>query len=196
MSYIGEEFDIKKLYFDLFGYVAPPFLTLGSLKNQLKIDPLDSIKELFKKNKKTVIGTDILMPLSLRIPNNEPWEIPTEPMISISGGHKITRRYPNRPEKGGSIKERWGSDDFKITVKGVFVNFSGDDYPEEEVKQLRKYCEYNGALEAKNLLLGLFGVTRIVINTYDLPFMQGLRFQPYTLNAWSDQLFDNLLIAS
>ncbi len=136
------------------------------------------------------------MPLNLSVPQKEAWEVPTEPMVSIKGGHRIIRRYPNRSTKGGSIKERWSSDDYGITIKGALINFKEEKYPEDQVKRLREVCEHKGSIKVENTLFRIFGIERIVINNYDIPFTQGLPIQGYTINAYSDQLFDALLTES
>ncbi len=195
--YVGETFDLNDLYYSLYGYVAPPFPALDDLKSQLlPSSPLGTINALVEQYKKTLIGTEMLMPLKLGILQKEGWEVPTEPMISIRGGHRIIRRYPNRSTKGGSIKERWSSDDYGITIKGALINFKEEKYPEDQVKRLREVCEYKGSVKVENTLFRIFGIERIVINNYDIPFTKGLPIQSYTINAYSDQLFDALLTES
>lgn len=189
-KYIAEEFDLRELYFTLYGYVAPPFPTLGDLKSQLLPTTLNTLLSQYRK---TSLGTDLLMPLRLEIPQQGAWEIPTEPMISIKGGHKIIRRYPNRSKNGGSIKERWSSDDFTITIKGALIDLKEEKYPENQIKQLRQFCEYKSSIKVENLLCRIFGIERIVIKDYSIPFTQGINIQSYTISAYSDQLFDTLL---
>ncbi len=197
VKYIGKEFDLNDLYYRLYGYVAPLFSAVGNLKNQiLPSTPLGTINALVEQYKKTLIGTEMLMPLKLGVPQKQTWEVPTEPMVSIKGGHRISRRYPNRSTQGGSIKERWSSDDYGITIKGALINFKEEKYPEDQVKRLREVCEYKGSIKVENTLFRIFGIERIVINDYDIPFTKGLPVQGYTINAYSDQLFDALLTES
>lgn len=194
MKYIGETFDLNELYYRLYGYVAPAFPGIGDLEDQLlPTGSLAAFNTLVEPYKKTLIGTQMLMPLTLALPQKPAWEVPTEPMVSISGGHRIIRRYPNRSAGGGSIKERWSSDDYRITIKGALINFEQDRYPEAQVKRLREVCEHKGSIKVENTLFRIFGIERIVISSYDIPFTQGLPIQAYTLNAYSDQLFDRLL---
>ncbi len=182
------------MYYWLYGYVAPIFPAVGNLKNQLlPSSPLGTINSLVDQYKKTLIGTEMLMSLKLGILQKQVWEVPTEPMVSIKGGHRIIRRYPNRSTKGGSIKESWSSDDYGITIKGALINFKEEKYSEDQVKHLRELCEYKGSIKVENTLFRIFGIERIVINNYDIPFTKGLPVQGYTINAYSDQLFDALL---
>jgi len=140
------------------------------------------------------------MPLKLGVPvhflSDEQilWKLPTEPMISIVGGHRIAKRYPNHSKKGGSIKERWSSDDYQITIRGVLVNFlEPDKYPENDVKFLRDACEHKGSLKVVNKMFEIFGIERIVIDDYEIPFTEGVNMQAFTIKASSDELFDALL---
>ena len=197
MSYVGDEFDLQEIYIKLFGYVAPPFAA-GELSVQDQLlpgSPLGAITSFEEQFQKTHLGMEMLMPLKIGIPDRPLWEVPTEPMVSVRGGHKIIRRFPNRGKKGGSIKERWSSDDFKITIKGFLIDFQKEVYPESQVKQLREVCEYQGSLKVENKLMNIFGIERMVIEGYDIPFTQGLPVQGYTINAYSDQLFNELLIS-
>ncbi len=175
MSYVGETFDLNDLYYRLYGYVAPPFPALGDLKSQLlPSSPLGTIGALREQYKKTLIGIEMLMPLKLGVPQKETWELPTEPMVSLKGGHLIIRCYPNRSTKGGSIKERWSSDDYGISIKGVLINFKEEKYHEDQIKRLREVCEHKGSIKVENTMFRLFGIERIVITGYDIPFTKGL----------------------
>ena len=196
-NYIGQTFDLNKLYQKLYGYVAPVFPAIGSFGDQvLPSSPLGVIKGLAEQYKKNLIGRPMLMPLTLEIPTKLTWEVPTEPMISISGKHRIIKRYPNRSNFGGSIKERWSSDDFSITIKGVLVNFKEERYPEDQVKKLREVCQHKGVIHVENTLCRIFGIRQMVIERFEIPFTQGIHLQSYHISGYSDQLFDNLLIES
>ena len=192
-KHIGQEFDLNAIYERIYGYVAPVFPASTNLSQLLPSSPMGTINALVEQYKKTLIGTEMLMPLSIGVPNSPIWEVPTEPMVSIKGGHKIIRRFPNRSTKGGSIKERWSSDDYKITIKGFLIEFSKDKYPEPYVKRLREICQHKEAIKVENTLFRIFGIERIVIESYDIPFTQGLPIQGYTINAYSDELFNSLL---
>lgn len=193
-NYIAQEFDIQRLYLQAFGYVAPPFPNSDNfVQDALPSSPLGALNAINDQFKKTLNGTDMLMPLTVKIPNGSEWLFPLEPMISLKGGQKIIRRYPNRSKNGGSIKERWSSDDYKISIKGILLDVKNERYPEDQVNQLKKFCEYKGSIEVTNTMFRIFGIERIVITDFDIPFTSGATTQSYTINAYSDKLFDSLL---
>ena len=215
-AYVGERFDLNELFIKVFGYVAPPFPLIGDFGSQLSFVsrlkagqgvadisdsdsqvPFDSLGDLNAQvvdMRKGLDGRVMHMPLTLTIPNSTSLIFPTEPMVSLKGSNRIIRRYPNRSESGGSIKERWSSDDYKITIKGIFIDTENDQYPSADIRVLRELCEYKGTLEVtENPLMGIFGIDHLVIKNYSIPFTPGLHAQAYQLSAWSDVLFDALL---
>lgn len=188
-NYVAEPFDLNEIYFNLFGYVAPPFPVLLA-KNGVdgyKINP----KELFSKS--DAQGRPMIFPLKLKA-GELTLDFAIEPIISISGANKIVRRYPQKAKKGGSIKERWSSNDYKIKIKGIFLDTKNDEYPAQEVRKLRQICEYQGAVEVvENPLFEIFNISRIVIKDFNIPFTVGEHAQSYELSCWSDEMFDALL---
>ena len=182
------EFDINDLLVKSFGYVAPPFPTLGNIENQLNIVP--DVAEIFQKK---FNGHEMVMPLTL-VTSDTTFEFPIEPMMTISGGNKIIRRYPNRGESGGSIKERWSSDDYAVTIRGVLIDTKTNKYPKNDILKIRKICEHKSHINARdNPLLQIFKVENIAISSYQFPFTPGIHAQAYEIKAYSDVLFDKLL---
>jgi len=195
MSYIGQPFELQELYTAVFGYVAKPFPALGDVSDQLTpSNPFGAVDGLVDQYKKNMLGIEMLMPLEIGIPGEELFLLTTEPMISLKLKKRLIRRFPNRSDKNGSIKESWSSDDYQISIKGLVLNYTDDSYPEQEVRKLRKYCEYNNSLSVKNTMLTMFGIDRISIDDFDIPFTSGIKNQAYEIRAYSDKLFDGLLI--
>lgn len=190
--YIGEEFDLTRLYENLHGYSLPVFSQDRDLVSQLPQEV--SLGVFDGSNKQNAIGVDMIMPLDMGINENEMWSLPLEPMVSITGGNRIIRRYPNRSTTGGSYKERWSSDDFSISIKGAFVDFQGQQYPEEEVQQLKEICTHKGNILLQNTLFRILGIERMVIQKFDIPFTPGIAAQGFSISGYSDELFDALLV--
>lgn len=193
-KYIANEFDVSELYGQLFGYVAPPFPAGGNLDAFIPKNPLDTLQTVFdSQTEKTILGVEMIMPLTLSIPGLD-FKLQVEPMISISGGNRIKRRYPSTSKVGGSIKERWSSDDYKIKIKGVLIDFENTIYPVSEVKKMRKILEYKGNIKVLNPLLTIFGIEQMSIKSFNVPSTVGLSLQEYSISAYSDKLFNSLLI--
>lgn len=140
-------------------------------------------------------GVVYYMPTQLQISlPDEPeelWQLPNEPLISISGQKTVIKTAIDGYK--GSFKEGFSIDDFAITIRGLAINDSRDneDYPEELVRKLRRICEIQGSVKVVNDLLAMFGVTRLVIESYDFPDFPGApSVQPYVFQCVSDQEFE------
>ena len=112
-------------------------------------------------------------------------------MITISGKQVITKRQVAKGKTRGSIKERWTLDDYAVRIEGILIG-EGDKYPADDVRRLRKYCEA-GELIASSPLLELFGITRLVVESWEIPHTSGERNQNYSLSCVSDDTYKLLL---
>lgn len=145
-----------------------------------------SDEELADWVRSNALGIPMQMPLSMRIDGEEEWLLPYEPLVSLTGQNIIVRRHVNKSKTRGSIKERWSQDDYTLRIEGVLIGATG--YPTGDVAKLRKYCEA-GQVEVYSPLLDIFGITRMVIENYELPATTGLRNQNYSLSCYSDETY-------
>ena len=150
----------------------------------------DELEDTIRTN---ALGVPMQMPLRFKLEQAgaEEWFFPLEPMISLTGQNIIVRRQVNKGKVKGSIKERWSQDDYSVTIQGVLIGFDGK-YPEGDVSRLRAFCEA-GQVIAINPLLELFGISRLVIESWDIPHTVGSNNQNYTLKAYSDDIYKLLL---
>lgn len=149
--------------------------------------------ELEEAVRTNALGIPMQLPMRLKLEEAgaEEWLMPMEPMVSLTGQNIITRRHVNKGRVRGSIKERWSQDDYSITVEGVLMGMDGK-YPEEDVAKLRSFCEA-AHVEVLNPLLEIFGISHMVIESWDIPFTSGEANQNYTLKAQSDDIYKLLL---
>lgn len=138
-------------------------------------------------------GVPMTQPLRFRLeePGAKEWLLPMEPMITLSGRHLIKRRQVNKGKIRGSIKERWAQDDYSVTIEGVLIGQDGR-YPEEDVARLRSFCEA-ARVQVLSPLLEIFGISRIVIESWDFPFTAGACNQNYSIKAYSDDIYKLLI---
>lgn len=139
------------------------------------------------------LGIPMKMPLTMRIERDgeEEWLLPYEPMVSVNGQNIITRRNVNKGKTRGSVKERWVQDDYSITIEGVLIG--ENDYPYDDVKKLVRICESAKVEVCSPLLDEVWGISRIVIESYDFPKTVGANNQAYTLKCYSDETYKLLL---
>ena len=130
--------------------------------------------------------------------------IPTDPQISIAGANKIVKReIANGAVAGngainGTVKELWRSDDYSITFAGVLM--TDEDNPQIEYRevgdQVRKLVEMLSAKEAlivqNEVLNNQFGITRLVVESFNFPATDGTDNQVFTFTCASDDSY-NLL---
>lgn len=136
-------------------------------------------------------------------PSDRFW-IPTDPQINISGGNKIVKReIANGAVAGngainGTVKEFWRSDDYKVTLAGVLMTDEGN--PQSEYRdvgdQVRAMAELLSAKEAlivtNEVLNNQFGITRLVVDSFQFPATDGTDNQVFTITCYSDESY-NLL---
>ena len=65
-------------------------------------------------------------------------------------------------------------------------------YPESEVRRLRSFCEA-GELIVSSPILELFGISRLVIEQWEIPYTSGKANQNYSLSCLSDDVYKLLL---
>ena len=137
------------------------------------------------------LGLPMQFPLSFALEGAEPWLLPQEPMITITGQHILTKRQVAKGKIRGSIKERWTLDDYSIRIEGVIIGVDGR-YPKAEVQRLKEYLEA-AKVSAYCPIFELFGITRIVFESWEFPHTSGEANQNYSIQALSDDTYKLLL---
>lgn len=136
-------------------------------------------------------------PLRMKWEDEEDWwTLPFDPVISVSGGNTIIRtdvlRQDNgRSERRGTVKEVWSQQDYQVQIAGMFIG-SGN-FPENDVRRLRYYCEERKVVEVACELLQVFGINRIAIESYDFAHTPGSENQQFAIKAYSDEEFSLLI---
>lgn len=180
-------------------FVVPPPVLIDKVVAGREIDPstyseleartLEEAEDVVRYN---ALGIPMVFPLSLRLPKagEEEWLLPLEPMITVTGKHIIAKRQVLKSKSRGSVKERWTLDDYGVRIEGIL---QGDGrYPKEEVARLRRYCEA-GEVIASSPLLELFGISRLIIESWDIPHTSGVENQNYSLSCLSDDSYKLLI---
>ncbi len=118
-----------------------------------------------------------------------------DPIIAVGGKNIITRRYVAKMKmqrdgeatlRSGSVKESWSQDDYDITIGGVLI---GDDAKDlrEQVQELQSILVCGESLAVVNDLLNDgYGITHLVVESFQMPHTKGLQNQAYTIKCYSD----------
>ncbi len=118
--------------------------------------------------------------------------LPFDPIISLSSKNIITRRYVNKPQRRGSIKERWSRDDWEINISGMLISEDTNELEGYE-NRLLYYCNAKESLKVDCKVLNEFGIEKVSIESYDFPFTKGVNNQAFTLKCYSDNDYTLLI---
>ena len=144
---------------------------------------------------KDTTGVDIWLPITLdnlpsNIGNNGSLELPYC-VVRITGSSSIVRTP--MVERKGSVKELYSVDDYKITIKGFFIDKAQRLFPEEDLINLRKIHEEGKNFKIRNALTNIFldKDDRVIFSGFELPEVQGGRnhVRPFVMNIESDSVF-------
>lgn len=177
----SREYEITDLYRQAFGYTGAPF-PAGNLINIA--NPIELGKEIIgdlKRVRGLQLGIPQFMPLSI-----EGIILDIEPLITLSASKKIIRTPINGGKKRGTVKELFARDDWRIRIQG-FVESGDQEYPIEEIQDIRGFYEANKTVAIDNEILRALGIQYMAIERLNLPEMTGVRnMQAFQLSGYSD----------
>lgn len=160
----------------------------------LSYDKAESLSEV------EAMGNLWQCPLRMKFENESAdrwWTLPYDPVVSVSGKNTVVRRnvlknFSDRGARRGTVKELWSLDDYEINIAGVLMGNDGA-LPESDLLKLRKYCEGRKPVEVECALFRVFNITRVAIESYELPFTKGNENQAYSLKCYSDDRLELLI---
>lgn len=91
-------------------------------------------------------------------------------------------------KKHGTVKELIGLDDWNIDIMGFIINYDNNDYPYDQVQELRKAVEAPISLLITSTLLNTLDIFEIVFEDLDLQDMPGHpNVQPFSIKVTSNE---------
>jgi len=129
--------------------------------------------------------------LTFRKSGMDDFVFPIDPFVSLSFRNVIARRYVAKGTTRGTIKERWTEDDVEITISGVFISENENEYP-TQVATLMEIFAAHESVEVQCAMLNDRGITRIAIESVDLPHTKSMDAQAFEIKAFSDDVFEFL----
>lgn len=94
-------------------------------------------------------------------------------------------------ERNGSVHEIISVDDYSINIKGLLAD-PGNDYPEDQVRQLYNIFMLNRSIELRSAKTDIFlrGEDKVIVKEIPLPALPGVQhIQPFEINCVSDTIF-------
>ncbi|MCT4181647.1 hypothetical protein HZP54_17010 [Elizabethkingia anophelis] len=176
-------------------HVLPPvrFLPLNVQDLGINEPEYDDQYELWKGTLPTA-SENQFFPLSFRAVDEKDFYLfPWEPIISIESENIIAKRNVAKAGQSliGSVKERWTTGDYRITITGAFygdkmLGKPAQTYPRKDMERLRHYLLSANAIEVRSEALQILDINRIVIESVTFPFTKGENVQAYEIRALSD----------
>ena len=119
-------------------------------------------------------------------------------VVRISGTSTVIRTP--LAERIGSAKEQYNVDDYKISLKGFFIDKENRVFPEKDLKALKKIHEMGKAFSIWNAATDIFlsnpaegdlEQQQVIMTAFDLPEVEGGRkhVRPFTMTLESDNIF-------
>jgi hypothetical protein len=201
VKYVQEKTNLALYYQNALGFAFPPILPF---KNIVKVPGVDKdgteaddrLKAIQDSGLVSIDRTIFVTPVILQLETenrDNAFELPTDPLISISCKNKIIRRNVSKNAYRGTIKEVWNQDDYEINISGMFQSdkrFTVREYQE----RLLNYCESKTSVTLIcPLLNNVFKVFKIAIESYSFAHTKGQENQLFAIKAYSDDPFDLLI---
>lgn len=209
----GKQFNIPDLLQRVFGYKGIPF-PAGDLKPNLdprgKLDALISGTKFSDQsgtiepfelqgdfNPNGANGVRLFMPIKL-----DGVQLQNEPLVEIRG-KKIIKKTDLTGEhregvtnKRGSVKELINIGDYTITIRGIVINEDSEEYPEAEIRKIRKIVEARRSVSIESQLTNIFNINLMAIEDSYYPVVPGIQHaQGYEIVGYSDEDFESELIS-
>lgn len=129
---------------------------------------------------------DAQAPLTFTRENGTDYDFPLDPIIAVNGKNVIARRYVAKGSLSGTVKESWSLDDWEITIAGVMIGATAEDL-HYMMQDLREVLESGEVLGVRNAWLNEgYGITQLVIDSWQFPHTKGLTNQSYSIRCYSD----------
>lgn len=161
--------------------------------NQFEITPkqiVDYVSDGGSPLSKQLFGVEIWLPTTLQTRAGDRWDLPYS-VISIAGSS--TWIETPLAERRGTVKELYSIDDYKINIKGFFIDKQRRLFPDTDLKNLKKVHEAGESLFLFNALTDIFLTLddMVVIKSFDLPAVEGGKksMRPFTMSLDSDSIF-------
>lgn len=177
------KYNLIQLYQQAFGYRGLPQIYPPDVINRVP-EPVDyndftALEDRTDTELMSSMGVPLFMPTKL----GDVW-LPNEPLITINGQNIIERTKLVGIK--GTVKEDIATDDYIIKIQGIIVNEQSNDYPEDQVRQIRQIIEQK-AVKISNRLLTIFDIHDCVISAYKFDGIEGHQdCQVYELTCLSD----------
>ncbi len=141
----------------------------------------------------TALGIPLWMPTGFMI-NGELWQLPNEPIITLSTQKKIVSTELAGNDSRGTVKEFISQGDWVINIDGICIDESKQSFPDEQVTLVNYIQEQRERMVMKNYLTELNDIKHVVVAGFKWKRLVGTPFSiGYSLKLISDYEFDLII---
>lgn len=137
------------------------------------------------------LGAYALCPLLLRLEDGAELSIPDAVVAMTRTKQIITTQVVGMD---GTVKEYISDGDFDINIavgiQGVEDGKVANVYPEEGLRELRKFLEVDKPISVQSAFFDLFEINRLVVKSYSLTQGTESNYQELTISALSDDEYN------
>jgi hypothetical protein len=179
-------YNFSDLYKKQFGiYVAQGITSTALDAAVAKTKQLQLSTPDFVVDQRGFLGAPLMMPIKL-----DDFQLPNEPLISITGGRNIVSTPINGVN--GEFKEEWSLRDYTITIRGFLIDEGNPEtLPETQIRALRSILEKSNSRKIVCKLTTLLNIQLITITEWELPEAQAsIGMMPYIIKGVSDKEYE------
>lgn len=137
------------------------------------------------------LGAYTLCPLLLRLEDGAELSIPDAVVVMTRTKQIVTTQVVGM---SGTVKEYISDGDFDINIavgiQGVEDGKVANVYPEEGLRELRKFLEVDKPISVQSAFFDLFEINRLVVKSYSLTQATESNYQELTISALSDNEYN------
>jgi hypothetical protein len=137
------------------------------------------------------LGAYTICPLLLRLEDGAELSIPDAVVAMTRTKQIVTTQVVGMV---GTVKEYISDGDFDINIavgiQGVEDGKIANVYPEEGLRELRKFLEIDKPISVQSAFFDLFEINRLVIKSYSLTQGTESNYQELTISALSDNEYN------
>lgn len=185
----GRNYDISQLFGQVFGYVAPPYPDAIDETIPVPSGTPNEVAGILQRVRGLQNGRAQFMPMAIN-----GIQLDIEPLVSLEGEKTVVRTPINGGRRKGTVKELFAEGDWQIKIQG-FLEAEGNEFPTDELQDLRDFWQVRSSLEIDCELLRAMGIQYIVLERLRLPEMRGVQnMQAFEISGYSDDFPERELV--
>lgn len=134
----------------------------------------------------SALGTPVFSNLTLRLPSDSQKVLRMDTVLmTVSMTKNIVKT--SIQGRNGTFKEYVSDGDYAVSIRGILTTNNGNQYPKADTQMLYDLLAANDPLSAISDFLSLYGVKNLVVESFNIPQVEGFyNTQPFEITCSSD----------